>query len=143
MKKLLELYKKYREIFWYLVVGGLTTLVGYGTKAIFHSVCNFGTSVVVLLSWACAVLFAFLPNKLLVFGKRKGNILFEFISFASSRFATFVFDLFFTKVTVDILGYNFYLMMVISSVVVLILNYVFSKLITFRKKEEAEKKDEE
>jgi putative flippase GtrA len=60
-----------------------------------------------------------------------------------SRVATGVFGVAFIWIFVDIVGGNEYLMKAISSIVILILNYVFSKLITFRKKEEAEKKDEE
>ena len=63
----------------------------------------------------------------------------EFLSFVASRLATGVFDYFFMMITVDILEYNFYIMMVIASVVVLVSNYVFSKLITFRKKKDEPK----
>ncbi|MBR7101446.1 MAG: GtrA family protein [Clostridia bacterium] len=140
MKKLyfkaMELYKKYKEIFWYLAVGGLTTLVGYGTKAIFYSLCGFDAGTSTALSWVCAVLFAYPTNKILVFEHKAKNLFLEFFSFVASRVATGVFDYFFMMITVDIFEYNFYVMMIISSVVVLVLNYVFSKLITFRKKKE-------
>ena len=132
--KLSELYRKYKEIFWYLVVGGLTTIVGYGTKAIFYSLCGFDAGTSTALSWVCAVLFAYPTNKILVFEHKAKNLFLEFFSFVASRVATGVFDYFFMMITVDILEYNFYVMMIISSVVVLVLNYVFSKLITFRKK---------
>ena len=132
----MELYKKYKEIFWYLVVGGLTTLVGMGTKAIFYSLCGFDAGLSTILSWVCAVLFAYPTNKIIVFKHHSKNILIEFFSFVFSRLATGIFDYFFMLITVDILEYNFYIMMIIASVVVLVSNYVFSKLITFRKKKD-------
>ena len=137
--KLMDLYKKYKEIFWYLVVGGLTTLVGMGTKAIFYSLCGFDAGLSTILSWVCAVLFAYPTNKIIVFKHHSKNIIIEFFSFVFSRLATGIFDYFFMLITVDILEYNFYIMMIIASVVVLVSNYVFSKLITFRKKNDEPK----
>ena len=132
--KLSELYRKYKEIFWYLVVGGLTTLVSYGTYALFFSLCGLNATWSESLSWACAVLFAYPTNKLLVFENHSKNILKEFCSFVLSRVATGVFGVVFMWLFVDILALNGYLMKAISSIVILVLNYVFSKLITFRKK---------
>lgn len=132
--KLSELYRKYKEIFWYLVVGGLTTLVSYGTYALFFSLCGLNATWSESLSWACAVLFAYPTNKLLVFENHSKNILKEFCSFVLSRVATGVFGVAFMWLFVDILALNGYLMKAISSIVILVLNYVFSKLITFRKK---------
>ena len=141
MKKIFELYRKYKEIFWYLVVGGLTTLVSYGTFALFVSLFNMNATLSEALSWACAVLFAYPTNKLLVFENHSKNILKEFCSFVLSRVATGVFGVLFIWLFVDTLGGNEYLMKAISSVVILVLNYVFSKLITFRKKKDTEDKE--
>ena len=148
MKKLLDLYKKYREIFWYLVVGGLTTLVSYGTFALFVSLLSLNATLSEALSWGCAVLFAYPTNKLLVFENHSKNILKEFCSFVLSRVATGVFGVLFIWLFVDIIGGNEYLMKGISSIVILVLNYVFSKLITFRKRKDyicptEEEKEEE
>ena len=141
MKKIFELYRKHKEIFWYLVVGGLTTLVSYGTFALFVSLFNMNATLSEALSWACAVLFAYPTNKLLVFENHSKNILKEFCSFVLSRVATGVFGVLFILLFVDTLGGNEYLMKAISSVVILVLNYVFSKLITFRKKKDTEDKE--
>lgn len=138
MKKLyfkaMELYRKYKEIFWYLVVGGLTTLVSYGTYALFFSLCDMNATMSEGLSWLCAVLFAYPTNKIFVFKHKAKNLIFEFCSFVASRVATGLFGVGFMWLFVDVLDFNGYLMKAISSVVILVLNYVFSKLITFRKK---------
>ncbi|MBQ9743597.1 MAG: GtrA family protein [Clostridia bacterium] len=140
MKKLynkaMELYRKYKEIFWYLVVGGLTTVVSYGTYALFYSLFSLNATLSETLSWVCAVLFAYPTNKLLVFENHSKNILLEFSSFVASRVATGAFGVAFMWLFVDMLLCNGYLMKAISSIVILVLNYVFSKLITFRKKKE-------
>ena len=142
IKKIFDLYKKYKEIFWYLVVGGLTTLVSFGTYAIFYNLCEINAALSEALSWACAVIFAYPTNKFLVFEHHGKNILKEFFSFVMSRVATGLFGIGFMWLFVDILHGNSLLMKALSSIVVLVLNYVFSKLITFRKSKE-EKKIEE
>ena len=143
MKKIMELYKKYKEIFWYLVVGGLTTAVSYGTFAVFVSLLSLDPALSEALSWACAVIFAYPTNKLLVFESRGKNIIAEFSSFVLSRVATGVFGVGFIALFVNLLGFNEYLMKALSSIIILVLNYVFSKLITFRKRKAHEKKTEE
>ncbi len=143
MKKIMELYKKYKEIFWYLVVGGLTTVVSYGTFALFVSLWQLDPALSEALSWACAVLFAYPTNKLLVFESHSKNIFLEFCSFVLSRVATGVFGVAFIALFVNVLGFNEYLMKALSSIIILVLNYIFSKLITFRKKRaETEEKAE-
>lgn len=141
INKLLDLYKKYKEIFWYLVVGGLTTVVSFVSYAIFYNLCDINAAVSETLSWACAVLFAYPTNKFLVFEHHGKNILVEFFSFVMSRVATGLFGIGFMWLFVDILHGNSLLMKALSSIVILVLNYVFSKLITFRKSK-AEKKEE-
>lgn len=135
----MELYEKYKEIFWYLVVGGLTTVVSIGTRILFEETCNFPAFVDTGLSIICAILFAYLPNKLIVFKKHTKNILLEFISFVGSRSFAAIVDILFMYITVDIFAKNFYIMTAISSIFVLVFNYIFSKFITFRKKKDEPK----
>ena len=142
INKLFGLYKKYKEIFWYLVVGGLTTVVSFATYAIFYNLCEINAALSETLSWACAVLFAYPTNKFLVFEHHGKNILLEFFSFVMSRVATGLFGIGFMWLFVDVLHGHSLLMMALSSIVVLVLNYVFSKLITFRKSKNDKKADE-
>lgn len=143
IKKIFGLYEKYKEIFWYLVVGVLTTVVSFVTYALFVYLCNMDAVLAEALSWACAVLFAYPTNKLLVFRNHSKKIVREFLSFVLSRVATGVFGVVFIAVFVNMLHGNEMVMKIISNVVILVLNYVFSKLITFRKKkgEDVVKKD--
>ena len=73
MEKIKKLFLKYREIITYIIVGGLTTLVRWGTTAIFEDVFAFikvdvtRSIIVTAVSLIVTILFAFPPNKLIVF----------------------------------------------------------------------------
>lgn len=159
MKKILELFKKYREPIMYIIVGGLTTvvsfaaqflahLIGADTKAIFadgitlasiQALMNEGsTMLATVISWICSVTFAFFANKILVFeSKEKGKgFLREFISFYAARIFTFGVELLSMFVFVELLLFNEMAIKLGVQIMILILNYVFSKLLVFRKKKE-------
>ena len=84
LNKLLELYKKYKEIINYLIFGVLTTVVSIGTYALFTKLFSINYLVSNILSWILAVLFAFITNKLFVFeskSKDKKQVTKEMINF--------------------------------------------------------------
>lgn len=100
------------------------------------------TALPVLLSWICSVTFAFITNRLFVFQSeaKKAGVLREGVTFFLSRVFTLVVDLVIMFLLVDLTGiqnglYEF-AAKVLSNVVVLVLNYVLSKLFVFRKKKE-------
>ena len=66
MEKIKQIYKQYKEIIMYLIMGGLTTLVNWGTYAGFIKI---GSSVTVsnIVAWIAGVLFAYITNKIFVF----------------------------------------------------------------------------
>ena len=95
-----------------------------------------------ILSWVCSVTFAFITNRLYVFESKaeKAGILRECVMFYLSRVFTLLVDLVIMFLLVDLTGiqngiYEF-VAKVISNIVVLILNYVLSKLLVFRKKKQ-------
>ena len=144
MKKLLDLYRKHREIVNYLIFGGLTTLVSLATYALFVDLCGLPILAGKALSWVCAVTFAFVTNKLWVFfsqGTDRRTLLREALSFFASRAATGVIELaglpLLMKLGLDQawLGVEGFAANVVVTVVVIILNYVLSKFLVFRKKE--------
>ena len=156
MQRMIELLKQYREVISYLFWGGMTTLVSWGTYSVFAilfksqvgEVHLFGIdmSMVVLvsniLSWICACLFAFVANKLWVFQSKswKKNIwLSEFWKFLSARIVTGLLEIIAVPLMVGlgmnqtILGVEGMVAKVVVSVLVVVLNYVFSKLLIFTK----------
>lgn len=150
MSKIKELWLKYKEVILYLVFGVLTTIVSWGSYALFEmSLGTFITDTIILssvanvLSWIVAVLFAFITNKLWVFESKsfKGIVVIkELGAFVGSRLLTGVLEwvgvplLMLIGLDQDIFGIEGMLAKVLISVIVVILNYVLSKLLVFRKK---------
>ena len=96
------------------------------------------TTVSNVVSWIIAVTLMFILNKFWVFktkSKNKKDNVREFISFMSARIFTLIIDEGIVYLFVDKLGYNDLLIKIISQIIVIVLNYVFSKLWIFKKKE--------
>ena len=132
--KICELYKKYREIFWYLVFGVLTTLVNVGAYYLFAHPLSLSVALSTALAWLISVIFAFVTNKLFVFGSKSSKrLLYEIITFFGARLATGALDFALMLIFVEVLGAPDLLMKIISNIVVIILNFVLSKIIVFRR----------
>lgn len=131
-------YNKYREVLLYLVFGALTTLVNIVSFYILRKL-NIAIYISNVIAWVLSVLFAFITNKLFVFEsknkKAKENVK-EAISFFSFRILSLVFDMAFMYLMIQIFSVNEMISKVISNVLVIILNYVFSKLFIFKSKKE-------
>lgn len=143
MNKILELYKKHREIINYIVFGGCTTLVSWATYALFVGGMDMEILIGKILSWICAVSFAFVTNKLWVFFSRAVDWktwLREGVEFFASRAATGVVEVLglpaLMKLGLDasLFGVEGFAANIVVTVVVIILNYIVSKFLVFRKK---------
>ncbi len=138
MNRLLELFKKYKEPILYIVFGGFTTVVNLVSYAIFTRLLDINDYIAIFLSWALAVFFAYITNKIWVFESRSTNpkqLLKEIVSFTSARVATLGLEYVIMFVGVDLLHFNDMLVKVIAQFVVIASNYVFSKLFIFKKDE--------
>ncbi len=152
-EKIVDICRKVlnREVFMYLVFGVLTTVVSWASYALFVRIFeklidsnSVQVAVANVLSWIAAVLFAFVTNKLWVFDSKswKGNIVIkELGSFIAARLATGCIEWFGVPLLVklgmdqELFGTKGMLAKIIASVLVVILNYFFSKLLIFKKKE--------
>lgn len=126
-----------RETISYVIFGVLTTLVDW---AVYRIVRWPGYSVAFssAVSWASAVLFAFITNKRFVFQSKAlgmAPLAREFLSFVSCRAFTGLFTIVFMVAAVDGLGWNEWLGKAAVSAISLVMNYVFSKLFIFKKSE--------
>ncbi|MBQ8207940.1 MAG: GtrA family protein [Clostridia bacterium] len=135
LERLKELYIKNKEVILYLIFGGGTTIVDWVISFLLYRI---GTEVHTadVIAWIAAVAFAYITNRIFVFrSKAKGTprIIREIIGFASSRMLTFVIQEVIIEVLYGQLEWNKYAVKIAASVIVVILNYVFSKLIIFRK----------
>ena len=149
MNKIKELCTKYREVISYIFWGAMTTAVSFVTYSLFTLLFTafLDTAAAVLianiLSWIFAVLFAFVTNKLWVFKSKsfeKSVVLPEFLKFLSSRIATGVIEMAGLPLLVllglggEMFGIEGLVAKLIINVAVIVLNYVFSKLLVFKKK---------
>jgi putative flippase GtrA len=148
-QKIKCLLNKNKEIISYLFWGVMTTAVSWGTYSIFVTVTK-SVSAANILSWICAVLFAFVTNKLWVFQSKEWAfriIMPEFLKFVTARLATGVMEIVGVPLLVylgfdqKIAGIEGMLAKVLVSIIVTILNYVLSKLLVFRNKQEPERKE--
>jgi putative flippase GtrA len=141
-----ELLAKHKELIRYVFVGGLTTVVSFGSLfAADYFFTRFSpeflgavTAPAAIVSWICAVTFAFFANKIFVFRSRtekKSDGAKQAVMFYTARLATLGFEVAFLFVTVDLLGFNIMLMKVIEQVFILVGNYLLSKFVIFKKKE--------
>ncbi len=130
------------ELAAYVIVGVLTTAVYFGTYAFFK---YFGVNYMVnsCLSWIVAVLFAFFANKYFVFRSMRANDLFqEMFRFFGARIVTLLMDLVITWSCIELLGIGEWTTKIFSQIVVMVLNYLFSKLFVFRKGQKASEQKE-
>lgn len=143
MKKILKLYKKYEEIINYLIVGVLTTIVSLVVKwgllfTILDAKNAFQLQVAVVISWIVAVIFAYVTNRIFVFKSKSKNIIKEIVSFFGARLLTLGLEMIIMWFFVTLLKLDSDIWVLIwtmvAQVLVIIFNYVLSKLFVFRKK---------
>ena len=142
MQKIIELYKKYEEVINYLIFGVLTTVVSLATKylllfTILDAKNSIQLQIAVIVSWITACTFAYVTNRIWVFKSKSKNILKEAISFFAARLATLGLEMLIMFVFVTALGLNSNLWVIVwtlvSQVLIIIGNYVLSKLLVFKK----------
>ena len=130
------MYKKYKQQINYLIFGGLTTLINIVTYIVFYDILALSNLFSNMMAWIFSVLFAYVTNKLWVFESKTNGfsaLLKELSSFVGCRLATGVLDIVIMYVGVDILLLSGTLMKLFSNVIVIILNYVLSKILIFSK----------
>ena len=138
MEKLKSLLTKYREQISYLFFGGCTTLINIAVYWLCAHPLGLGTQASNVIAWVLSVLFAYVTNRIWVFRSQERSakgILREMASFFGARVATGLLDQFNMWLFVDTLHWPDMPVKIISNIVVILLNYVFSKLIIFRKKD--------
>lgn len=143
--KLKTLCLKYREILVYLIVGILTTIFSWITcyiaKLFLDPEMALENNIINTIGWISGVCFAYPLNRKWVFGSTNPKIFKEFIGFTASRLSTWILELLVMTVSVNILNIRYWIAKIfIASVLVTILNYIFSKLMIFKKKTTIKKK---
>ena len=142
INKCKNVYKKNEEVVNYLIMGVLATIVNIGVKyALLFTILDpknaLELQVAVLISWVVAVLFAYCTNRKIVFKSKEENILKEFTSFIVARIITLIMEMIIMWFFVTLLKLNTNILVAIITIfaqaVVIVSNYVFSKLFIFKK----------
>jgi putative flippase GtrA len=142
MEKIKELCIKHREIIVYLIVGVMTTVFAWAIRFLWNIVFYAGTAhplplqttILTIVEFIAGVSFAYPTNRKWVFRSTNPNILKEAAGFVSARLTTLGIQMLLNLVIINVLHVNFYVATVVIGIIVVILNYVFSKLLVFRKK---------
>ena len=141
IEKIKALCVKHREILVYLIVGGLTTLVSWTAKFLWNFLFYAGTAypgsaqnfVLSVVDWVAGVAFAYPTNRRWVFRSKNPAILKEASGFVLSRVSTLLLNILMMQLLVNVLHVNVYAATVFTAILVIVGNYVFSKLFVFRK----------
>ena len=131
-----SLYEKYKNVIPYLFFGVCTTLMNIVVYWISAHIFDMGIMPSTVIAWVAAVLFAYLTNRKWVFyskTRETKKILKEIMTFFGCRLATGVLDWLMMYIFVDFLQFNDIFIKVIANVAVIILNYIASKLLIFRR----------
>lgn len=143
LKTIQGLYLQYREIINYLVFGGLTTIVNFFSYFVFTKMLGIEEVLSSAFAWFCSVLFAYITNKLFVFDSKtntKKALIIECISFFAARILSGILcDVGTFAIMVKVMNINDIVAKIVTQIMVVIVNYIFSKSIVFRKRKERRK----
>ena len=137
VNKLFALIRRHYDVLSYLFFGVLTTVVNYLVYLPCYNLLHISASISNLIAWVAAVAFAFVTNKPFVFQSHDWSasvVLPELTKFVGCRVGSGVLETAILLVTVDMMHWNGNVWKLVTSVLVVLLNYVASKLLVFRKK---------
>ena len=136
MNKIRFLIRKHYDILAYLFFGVLTTVINYIVYLPCYNLLHLSASISNVIAWVAAVAFAYVTNKPFVFKSHdwsRKTVVPELTKFVGSRVFSGVLETVIIFVTVDLLSWNGNVMKLVTSVLVVVLNYVASKLVVFKK----------
>lgn len=137
LQKWKALYHRYFDVLAYLFFGVVTTVINYAVYLPCYNLLGLSAAVSNAIAWAVAVAAAYLTNKPFVFKSHDWSakvVLPELTKFLGCRVGSGLLETAIIFVTVDCLAWNGNIMKLITSILVVILNYIGSKLLVFRKK---------
>ena len=136
IQKILELLRKYQDILSYLFFGVLTTVVNFLVYYPLTNMLGMNATVVNVIAWAVSVAFAFLTNKPFVFKSHdwSAKVVFpELSKFIGTRLGSGALETLMIFLLVDCMAMDSNIVKIAVSVLVIVINYVGSKLLVFRK----------
>ena len=137
IQKVKSLVIRYWEVLSYLIFGVLTTVVNYLVYLPVYNVLGLSAALSNAIAWVVAVAFAYLTNKPFVFKSHDWSaktVIPELTKFVGCRVASGAAETMILLVTVDLLRWNGNVWKLVTSVLVVVMNYIASKLVVFKKK---------
>lgn len=134
-----KIYDQYKDTVPYLIFGFLTTAVNVAAYWLFARIFKLGVMPATITAWVLAVFFAYVTNRKYVFHSRENSkfgILKEMVSFFACRLTTGFIDWSCMYIFVDIFHLNDIFIKIISNIIVVVLNYIASKMVIFRNKKQ-------
>ena len=136
MKTIKEFVRDYAEIISYLFFGGCSFILCVGTFAVFNKLINLNEHISNIISWIITIIFVYITNKLWVFKSNastfKENSV-EFTKFVLGRIFTLVIEEIILFIFITKLQFGSIIIKVIAQIVVIVTNYIISKLVVFTK----------
>ena len=138
IKKIINIYNKYREVINYLIFGFLTTVISLLVYYILvFTIIDPHNPILLqvanIISWIVGVIFAYVTNRRYVFNSKNQNKVKEASKFVIARIITLIMDMLIMFIGVTILKYNDKIIKIISQILVIVSNYLFSKILVFKK----------
>ena len=137
MDKVKELFARHREIILYLVFGVGTTVIDFAVSLSLVYLLDVNLYLSKVIAWICAVAFAYVTNREYVFhsqNKSTKSVLIEASEFVTGRLISLLLQELMMAILYEGAKMREWVVLVLSSVLVIILNYIFGKLLVFRKK---------
>lgn len=137
INKIFAVFAKYKSIILYLFFGFCSTVINIAAYFVAARMLRMNTVSATIFAWVAAVIFAFVTNKVWVFDSKSWAakvVLYEAAAFFAARIATGVLDVAIMYVFVDRMHMNDVIIKTVSNVIVIIANYIASKMIVFKRK---------
>lgn len=131
-----QLVIKYQKIVKYLITGVLTTLVNYIVFFVLYYIANLNSTFSNSIAVGCAVIFAYVTNKIFVFESRTPSMLTmlrEAIAFVASRGFTIALEIGGVFLLLEVLKFNAMISKIFISIFVVVINYFISRFLVFKK----------
>lgn len=132
IKNLVNLCMKYKEVLNYIIFGVLTTVVNWIVFQLCIEIFSMNWSIANVIAWIFAVIFAYVTNRIIVFQSSSPHVIKELLLFVQFRLISLILEMLIMFVLIEMISFEPFASKIVTSVVVVIANYIFSKAVIFR-----------
>jgi len=132
IKNFVTLFMKYKEVLNYIIFGVLTTVVNWIVFQLCIEIFSINWSIANVIAWIFAVIFAYVTNRIIVFQSSSPHVIKELLLFVQFRLVSLLLEMIIMFVLIEVFSFAPFASKIVTSVVVVIANYIFSKAVIFR-----------